>query len=369
MARARFLHTADLHLSRRFGFLPPMLAEERRRDQRKALTRIADMATTYEVEVVLIAGDVFDTHDPDPTDLEAFSNMLIAMASAGKRVFIIPGNHDYVAANSFWYQLDIEGVHIFLDPEWSRVELEDLGIAITAAAFHKGKSERRAFEGLSLPKDYPSIVLAHGSYELFEGQIERYHPFSASELPGTEASYIALGHYHKFNSISADGVVACYPGTPEGISFDSSETEDRFIIIGEVTDYEVTYEPVKINQRTMRSLDIDCSSFESASSLLNVVRKFCEQNTLVEVRITGSPNFEVAGAIEGLPNRFKESCYYLGINQSNLSLPVDLPADDLTIRGRFCQYLLEQIERTTDPERKKLLQRALELGLTAFGEG
>jgi exonuclease SbcD len=369
LARASFLHTADLHLSRPFGFLPPQLAEERRRDQRKALTRIADLALERDVELILVAGDLFDSPDPDPTDLEVMTKDLSRLLDAGKHIFAIPGNHDYVSANSFWRQMPGENLHVFLEPEWSTVILDDPGISISGAAFDRTKSERRAFEGLDLSDDMPSIVLAHASYELFEGQVERYHPFSAAEISGVPASYIALGHYHRFNRISADGTTACYPGTPEGISFDSPETEDRFVVIGQLgDDGGVEIEPVQVNRRTMRTAEIDCTSFESQSSLLDAVRKLCEPNALIQVKLSGSPNSEVAAGLDELADRFRESCLYLCADSSDLSLPVDLPADDRTIRGRFCKELLRQIEDCTDTERRRLLRRALDLGLAAFAE-
>ena len=351
----KFLHTADLHLSRPFGFLPPQLAEERRRDQRRALTRIADLAIEREVDLVLIAGDLFDSPDPDPTDVEAVTRELMRLGQSGKRTFAIPGNHDYVSQAGFWQRLSIEGLHVFLEFEWQSVELEDLGISIYGTAFDKMKSERRAFEGLELG-DAPAIVLAHASYEAFEGQIERYHPFSASEIP--QAAYVALGHYHRLNTIGK----ACYPGTPEGISFDAPETEDRFVVVGEVGGGS---EQIKVNARIMRSAEVDCTSFDSQASLLDAVRKLCETNALIQVKFIGSPNSEVAGALDGLSDRFKESCLYLATDLTSLSLPPDLPAGDRTIRGRFCKYMLQQIEEA-EPGRQKLLRRALELGMAEF---
>lgn len=369
MVRARFLHAADLHLSRPFGFLPPQLAEERRRDQRRALTRIADLALERNVDLVLIAGDLFDSPDPDPTDLEAVAREFSRLAEGGKRIFAIPGNHDFASPNSFWHSMNLEGLHTFLDTEWSSVVLDNLGIAVMGIAFHHGKSERRAFDGLDMPDEMPAILLVHASYEAFEGQLERYHPFSTSDLAGTKASYAALGHYHRFNPILADGVAACYPGTPEGISFDKPETEDRFIILGEIgEDGKAKIEPVKINHRIMRSEEIDCTSFESQVGLLNAVRRLCQPNALIELKLVGSPTSDLAPILEELIDRFKESCLHLVADMSNLSLVTDMPADDRTIRGRFCKHLLRQIENSADPERRRLLRRALELGLAAFNE-
>ncbi len=371
LARTKFLHTADLHLSRPFGFLPPQLADERRGDQRRVLTRIADLALEREVEILLVAGDMFDSADPDPTDLEAVTREFTRLGDAGTHVFVIPGNHDYIRPNSFWYRMSAPNLHIFLGTEWDTVVLDDLGIAVQGIAFQRGKSERRAFEDLAIPKNMPSIVMAHASYESFEGQLEKYHPFALNDINAIDASYVALGHYHKFNTISADKsrAIACYPGTPEGISFDSPEIGDRFVIVGAINDNGVAeIEPVKMNRRSMMNAQIDCTSFESQASLFDAMRRYCDMNTLMELRLTGMPTSEIAAVLEELTDRFKESFLYLSLDTSSLSIPSDLPADDRTIRGRFCKNLRQQIEDAADPERRRLLSRALELGLAVFSE-
>ena len=371
MARTKFLHTADLHLSRPFGFLPPSLAEERRQDQRRTLAKIADVAIEKNVDIVLVSGDLFDTPDPDPTDVEAVIREFSRITEAGKLIFAIPGNHDHIGQNSIWHRMSINGLHVFKETEWNSVTLDDFGARIYGIAFNRGKSERRAFNGLAVDPALKSIVMVHASYESFGAQLDKYHPFSADELAQTHASYAAIGHYHKFNPIvdSKHHSCACYPGTPEGISFDTPEIGSRFVVIGEIgDDMGASIEPVKINRKTMKSQDFDCTSFQSEASLLDAVRAVCEQNAIIQLRLSGSAPAELASTISSLPDRFKDSCHYLSLAASGLSLLNDLPDIDITIRGRYYQHMLEQIESTADEDRKKLLRKSLELGLTALGD-
>lgn len=366
MAHAKFLHTADLHLSRPFGFLPPQLAEERRRDQRRVLNAIADLAIERDVDIILIAGDLFDTSDPDPTDLEAVFKEFSRLAESGKRIYAIPGNHDYAHPGSFWTQMHYKELNVFLEPEWNTVT-DDLGIAVSGIAFNRANSKSRAFNEFNAPLDTPVIALVHGSYEAFGGLIQEYHPFSLSDLEQTKASYIALGHYHRLNQINAGAVTACYPGTPEGISFEPQEVEERSVIIGEINeDGKVSIEPVKINKRTMKSVELDCTSFQSEASLLDAIRKHCGQDILLELKLQGSAAQDISAMLGQLPLRFRESCLHLTIDTSGLSPLFNIPDDDRTIRGRFCKYLLQRIDDTSDPERRRLLQRALELGIASF---
>jgi DNA repair exonuclease SbcCD nuclease subunit len=369
LARAKFLHTADLHLGRPFGFLPPQLAEDRRRDQRTALTHIADLAIEREVDFLLVAGDLFDSADPDPTDLEAVTKEFSRLASSGKRIFAIPGNHDFASPRSFWEHLNIPDFHVFPGTDWSTVTIDELGIAVAGIAFDRSRSDRRAFEGLEIPSDVPTVAMVHASYESFEGQLERYHPFSESELAEANADYVALGHYHRMSTMQSGKTLAAYPGTPEGISFDSPETDDRFVILGEFgDDGKVSIEPIKINKRVMRSMEIDCTSFDSQAGLFDVIRNSCNSNALVQLKLTGVPSSDLGADLPAMADRFKESCLYMTIDTSSIALPEDLPTNDPSIRGRFCRHIVKLIESTSDAERKRLLKRALELGMAAFSE-
>lgn len=369
MARARFLHTADLHLGRPFGFLPPQLAEDRRRDQRTALTRIADLVLEREADILLIAGDLFDSATPDPSDLEAVVKEFSKLSAAGKRVFAIPGNHDFVAARSFWEHLNFPNFHTFLSTDWSTITIEELGLAVSGIAFDRSNSSRRAFDGFLPSPELPTIVMLHASYESFDGQLERYHPFSTSELAELNAAYVALGHYHRMNTIQSGSTIAAYPGTPEGISFDAPETEDRFVLLGEIDDDgTVSTEAIKVNKRVMRSCEIDCTSFDSQAGLFDVIRNSCNSNALVQLRFIGVPSSELGADLPAIADRFRESCLYMAVDATGLSLPGDLPMDDPSIRGRFCRHLLKMIDSTPDPERKRLLRRAMDLGMAAFSE-
>ena len=79
------------------------------------------------------------------------------------------------------------------------------------------------------------------------------------------------------------------------------------------------------------------------------------------------PAPELTASIDELQARFRESCLYMSIDTSGLSSLSGMHLDH-SIRGRFCKYLLDQIEDSPDPERQRLLRRALDLGLSAFSD-
>ena len=54
----RILHTSDLHIGKR------LMGKERLAEQAEVLVEIADICEREQIELVLIAGDVFDTYTP-----------------------------------------------------------------------------------------------------------------------------------------------------------------------------------------------------------------------------------------------------------------------------------------------------------------
>ena len=85
----RILHTADWHLGRRLE------GRGRHDEQVAAMDEICAIADEEHVDVVLVAGDVFDTYNP-PAESEAlFYRTMTRLANGGQRsVVVIAGNHD-----------------------------------------------------------------------------------------------------------------------------------------------------------------------------------------------------------------------------------------------------------------------------------
>ncbi len=85
----RVLHTADWHLGKRLGRF------ERLEEQRRALEALLQHADRERADIVLIAGDVFDSANPSAEAQALFYDVLHELARGGERpVVVIAGNHD-----------------------------------------------------------------------------------------------------------------------------------------------------------------------------------------------------------------------------------------------------------------------------------
>ncbi|MDU3959806.1 MAG: exonuclease subunit SbcD, partial [Lactococcus lactis] len=85
----KFLHTSDWHIGRTInGF---SLLEE----QKYAFKQILSLAKEYEVDGIIIAGDLYDRAVPSADSVITFNQMLREMNIIEKfPIYAISGNHD-----------------------------------------------------------------------------------------------------------------------------------------------------------------------------------------------------------------------------------------------------------------------------------
>src|SRR5690554_1785321 len=85
----RILHTADWHLGKRLDDFP------RLEEQREVMEEICEIAEREAADVVLVAGDLFDTFNPPTEAVDLLYRTLKRLTAGGRRpVIAIAGNHD-----------------------------------------------------------------------------------------------------------------------------------------------------------------------------------------------------------------------------------------------------------------------------------
>ncbi len=104
----RVLHTSDWHIGKRLA------GRERLEEQEAALNEIEEICNREKVELVLVAGDVFDTFLPSAEAEDLFYRAVKKIAGEDRCVVLISGNHDdnirLSAATSLSEEL---GIYIF----------------------------------------------------------------------------------------------------------------------------------------------------------------------------------------------------------------------------------------------------------------
>ena len=106
----RILHTGDWHIGRTFHGHATVDA------LRGVLEAMAAQVREHDVDVVIVAGDVFDSAAPAPACYTLLTDTLAGLREAGARVIVTSGNHDSAARLGFQARLLREGIHVLTDP-------------------------------------------------------------------------------------------------------------------------------------------------------------------------------------------------------------------------------------------------------------
>ncbi|HEX6469331.1 MAG TPA: exonuclease SbcCD subunit D [Streptosporangiaceae bacterium] len=84
----RILHTADWHVGK------VLKGRSRLDEQTAVLGEIVDIAGAEDVDLVIVAGDVFDAAAPVPAAQSLVMRTLLALREDGRQVVVLAGNHD-----------------------------------------------------------------------------------------------------------------------------------------------------------------------------------------------------------------------------------------------------------------------------------
>jgi len=107
----RILHTSDWHIGRTFHGHSTLDA------LRGVLSELTAQVREHGVDVVIVAGDVFDSATPAAASYTLLSDVLRGIADAGARVVVTSGNHDSAARLGFQAGLLRDGIHVLTDPD------------------------------------------------------------------------------------------------------------------------------------------------------------------------------------------------------------------------------------------------------------
>jgi len=371
----RILHLADLHLGAGF----PSMGErgpERSRDFLNAYLRAVEHAASPErpVDIVVIAGDLFDTHDPDEGLVFQVESSLDRLSKAKVPVLLVPGTHDaYSYRRSIYRRIRLpEGAHVFADAKLAPGPLLTVGserVQTYGVAYDPTVVERPLGEftrtGIA---DYHVGILHAALQENPMWKIRPSDlPIDRGEIAASGLHYVALGHYHNFVEMREAGSVAVYPGTLEGRKF--GEDGARYLVTATLAPGSISIERKPWNTRTVSQTVLDFMSGEihDERRLVERIAAFAGEKEIVRVRLEGPVDF--AYEPERIAAKVRDRFFHLEIEDHTYLLDSALLTqfrDEATIRGAFVRRTLERLARAKTTEEKETANLALRIGLAEF---
>ena len=266
----RVLHTSDWHLGRSFHGASLL------GDQVAALDAMVEVVRSESVDVVVIAGDLYDRQIPPADAVTVLSDALSRLRAAGAQIVGITGNHDSAPRLRFGHSLMAHaGVHLRSDVRLAAtpvvIPADDGGpdLAIYAVPYlepeiarHQLASpDQRSHEGvlrlaldgaradLAARRPVRSIAVAHafaaGGTPCDSERVLRVGGADRVSLGCFDGfDYVALGHLHGRQSF-ADGRMR-YSGSPLPYSFSEREQRKGVWVVDMAADGAVTVEGVDL---------------------------------------------------------------------------------------------------------------------------
>ena len=334
----KFLHTSDWHLGKKLN------KRSRLDEQKEVLTELVDICDREKVDVVLVAGDIYDTYLPSAEAEDLFYDIVSKLAK-DRAVVIISGNHDdatrlcapipmakrqgvYICGSIYESSglTDLnrrikliesgEGYFVFEDEKGEKVLINAVPYPnesrfkelVNEDESYENKMKRWLSKGLEANvNSYPAILVGHifmaGSVT---SNSEREIDLGGARVVGKDVmpdcAYTALGHIHKRQVMSKSRNII-YSGSILQYSFDESGN-DKSVTVFEINDGKCeNIREIKFT-KGKKLISLEFFSVEDAvNGLKETGDKYCIDLSLKIGRpITESENKEIMTANPNIVN-------------------------------------------------------------------
>lgn len=237
----RILHTSDWHLGKKLFKL------DRSQEHELFFDWLIETLKSQRIDLLIVAGDIFDSPTPPHQSLELFYQFLHRVSSETQtETLIIAGNHDsglLIEAPAKLlapHRVRVWGKLSNPEHHWYEVTLKGESLDVCAIPFFRSyellpHGEGDALEALkgflTKKRSHPQLLILHHLAGMFEAAgSEQVISLSGVDSIPTDIlksfDYVALGHIHKPQRI---GENMYYSGSPIPLRF--SETKEKSVVL------------------------------------------------------------------------------------------------------------------------------------------
>ncbi len=193
-------HTSDLHIGRAY-------ADHGLDELRGVLTQAAGAGA----DILLLAGDIFDTNRVNDDTLAVTADLL---ASVGARVVVLPGNHDPLLPDSAYRRMPLPANVRVIGLGGEALRFDALELEVRGRPHLDYADMRPLPDEPGASRGMRSIVLAHGHYVQGPNDLHRAWLIHDADIAVLAADYLALGHWDRRERVGRNGYAAYYSGSP-----------------------------------------------------------------------------------------------------------------------------------------------------------
>lgn len=398
----RILHTADWHLGKKLDYFSRM------EEQKEVMEEICQIADRENVDLVIVAGDLYDTFNPPVEATELLYKTLKRLSRDGKRpVIAIAGNHDSPDRIDSVDPLARECGIFFLGRPTQNI------VPLTVEGCFDVIRTDEGFLELKLPKYYYSARILHTAFaneirlkkylgqsdsgsslqetlkEHWRSLASRYcdnygvnllttHTYMLksdadileepegekpirlgyadllySEMIPRQIQYTALGHLHRCQNIAQDTAPVLYSGSPLAYSFSESGQCKHVVVVDVEPNQQANYRLIDLTSGRPLKRKRVASVGEAISWLQENKHALVELVIEAETFLTSADLKNIYTAHDGVIHivpLLKHAA------QTNFSSEINLDQD---IEGLFCDYFRSRYGQAPNEELMTLFDEVL----------
>jgi exonuclease SbcD len=237
----KMLHTSDWHLGQNF------FSQSRLEEHKAFLAWLLETIKEHKIDLLVVAGDIFDTNTPPNYALELYYNFLSQLSQGCSHVVIIAGNHDSVATLKAPQKL-LQALHISVITSGDASEDEIVEIykeqkleaIVCGVPFLRDYVVREALAGQTIKEKEESLT---------QGIINHYTQVynEALQRKGErDVPIIATGHFTTVGATNSDSQRDIYIGNSLNIQSSFLANMFDYVALGHLhKNQKVDYEHVR----------------------------------------------------------------------------------------------------------------------------
>ena len=323
----KFIHAADIHLgSSMESRLPHDKAAKRASEIRRTFEKMTEYAKQNDINIILLAGDVFDSDRPTLADKQHFYEVVKKCPDID--FLYLHGNHDSKAS---YVENDILNLKTFSN-EISFYEYENVrfyGLELTS------DNSIDFYETLDFSPIHKNIFMLHGQVSSSKGNGLIY----LSDLKDKNIDYLALGHIHTYRCEKLDhrGIYA-YSGCLEGRGFD--ETGEKGFLVIDTNDINPVFIPFAF--RTIHEIRVDITGTKSISEALEKAKEriTIPKDDMLRVVFEGETDCDTDTLSNDAYSMFTNYFCISIKNNSLRRIDADKYKDEVSLQGEFVRSVL-----------------------------
>ena len=374
----RLLHTADVHLGARHADLGEQAAIQRER-QFAAFVATIDLALAEKVDLVLIAGDLFDSNVQPRRSVERTAAQLKRLVEARIRFVIAPGTHDVFDRASIYRAYDLPALAgavgsdlaTVLDPDHPDVHLKALDLVVHGRCFATKRAPHSPLQGLDVSKDDRAawhVGVLHAALAI-PGQTDADDVVvTQEEIAASHLDYLALGHWHSTTKGKAGKTAYAYSGAPEPIAVDQDRAGNVLLVGLDAPDGKkrVTVEERKVGKTHFQRQQLDAAAVGSQPQLVAKLAEQADPDLVLDVELIGVRPDELDLHVEEVESQLAGRFLKVRVRDRSVApLPEGALPSQETVLGAFIRDLeaqIAEVEAADDATTAGELRDALRLG-------